>query len=174
MTAEYNGGSSISELHLYHEDISRGTYNDSTASECTADSLLNTNGHVDICSWSGYEKTQYSFPIQDPVSATAMGLMPVEFDTGSFYNPQNHRSKKSADYEITPPPEVQARRRAQNRASQNAFRARKRKQTTELEKKLDELKTLYTDLVQSYNTLQHEYSSVKRELEILQVLNSKQ
>ena len=43
MTAEYNGGSSISELNLYHEDISHGIYNDSTASECTADSLLNTN-----------------------------------------------------------------------------------------------------------------------------------
>ena len=52
------------------------------------------------------------------------------------------------------------RRRAQNRASQRAFRDRKEKHMRELETKLNELS-------RSYETLQVEYSSVKQELDKL-------
>jgi hypothetical protein len=66
------------------------------------------------------------------------------------------------------------RRRAQNRASQQAFRDRKRKYIKELEDKLTELEGLYSDLTQIYNTLQLEYSNTKMELEVLWRVNIKQ
>jgi hypothetical protein len=43
---------------------------------------------------------QYSFPVQDPVSAAEMGLIPVEFDSESFRNPDEHMSKTSRDGKI--------------------------------------------------------------------------
>ena len=43
MTAEYNGGSAISQLCLCPEDISSGMYDDSTLSESSSDPLLNIN-----------------------------------------------------------------------------------------------------------------------------------
>lgn len=45
---------------------------------------------------------QYSFPEQDPVSSAVMGLIPVEFDIGSFYKSQDHRSNKGTDDKIVP------------------------------------------------------------------------
>jgi hypothetical protein len=45
---------------------------------------------------------QYSFPVQDPVSAAEMGLIPVEFDSESFRNPDEHMSKTSRDGKIVP------------------------------------------------------------------------
>ena len=67
--------------------------------------------HTQIClhalvintySQSGYRQMQHSFPEQDPVSAAAMGLIPVEFDIGSFYKSQDHRSKKGTDDKAVP------------------------------------------------------------------------
>jgi hypothetical protein len=46
---------------------------------------------------------QYLFPVQDPTSAAAMGLIPAEFDIESFYNSQDNRSKMSSDNKIVPP-----------------------------------------------------------------------
>jgi hypothetical protein len=42
-------------------------------------------------------------PIQDPVSAAARGLIPVQFDFASFHNAQDHRSEKSRNDKIVPP-----------------------------------------------------------------------
>ncbi len=59
------------------------------------------------------------------------------------------------------------RRRAQNRASQRAFRDRKEKHTRELEQRLSELEGQHNDLSRSYESLQLEYTSVKQELDRL-------
>jgi AP-1-like factor len=63
------------------------------------------------------------------------------------------------------------RRRAQNRASQQAFRERKKKRIVELEEELTDLKGRYSDLDQSHKILQRECSAVRKELENLQRLN---
>jgi AP-1-like factor len=59
------------------------------------------------------------------------------------------------------------RRRAQNRASQRAFRDRKEKQMKDLEEQLAKLQGQHDDLTRSYESLQLEYSSVKQELDEL-------
>lgn len=58
----------------------------------------------------------------------------------------------------------QQRRRAQNRASQRAFRDRKEKHVKELEHKLQELEDKHSSLSQSHETLQQEYSNTKKQL----------
>lgn len=63
------------------------------------------------------------------------------------------------------------RRRAQNRASQAAFRARQLQRTKNLEEYLAELEQKHQDLNQSYESLQLEHSTVKQELEALQTSN---
>lgn len=67
---------------------------------------------------------------------------------------------------------INKRRRAQNRASQAAFRARRQQQTQDLEEKLTQLEQKLQDLSQSYESLQLQHSVVKRELETLQRRNS--
>jgi len=59
------------------------------------------------------------------------------------------------------------RRRAQNRASQRAFRDRKEKHMRELEQRLGELEGRHSDLTRSYESLQQEYMTIKGELERL-------
>ena len=65
------------------------------------------------------------------------------------------------------------RRRAQNRASQRAFRDRKEKHMRDLEQRLGELEGRHNDLTQSYESLQVEYSSVKQELDKLRQENER-
>jgi AP-1-like factor len=62
---------------------------------------------------------------------------------------------------------IHQRRRAQNRASQRAFRDRKEKRMKEINEKLAELQGEHSDLTRSYETLQAEYAMVKQELEAL-------
>lgn len=62
---------------------------------------------------------------------------------------------------------TQQRRRAQNRASQRAFRNRKEKHVKEVEARLQELEGKYRDLSESYESLQTEYVVAKQELEKL-------
>jgi AP-1-like transcription factor len=65
------------------------------------------------------------------------------------------------------------RRRAQNRASQRAFRDRKEKHMRELEQRLAELEGRHTELSRSYDSLQVEYTNVKQELERLRKENAR-
>jgi AP-1-like factor len=65
------------------------------------------------------------------------------------------------------------RRRAQNRASQRAFRDRKEKHMRELEQRLGELEGRHSDLSRSYESLQLEYSSAKTEVERLRKENAR-
>jgi len=63
------------------------------------------------------------------------------------------------------------RRRAQNRASQRAFRERKEKNLKKLEQQLDELEGQYKDLNISYESLQLENLRVKEEVSDLRKVN---
>ncbi|OBT85175.1 hypothetical protein VE02_05664 [Pseudogymnoascus sp. 03VT05] len=63
--------------------------------------------------------------------------------------------------------QTHSRRRAQNRASQRAFRNRKDKHVKEVEARLQELEGKYRDLSDSYESLQTEYVVAKQELKKL-------
>lgn len=59
------------------------------------------------------------------------------------------------------------RRRAQNRASQRAFRERKEKHVQHLEHELEELETKHQNLSKSYTDLDSTHSKLKREVQQL-------
>ena len=61
----------------------------------------------------------------------------------------------------------QQRRRAQNRASQRAFRERKEKHVQQLERQLEELEAKHRTLTQSYTTLDSTHGQLKQEVEQL-------
>ena len=59
------------------------------------------------------------------------------------------------------------RRRAQNRASQRAFRERKEKHVQHLEHELEELETKHQDLSRSYTDLDRTHAKLKQEVKQL-------
>jgi hypothetical protein len=61
------------------------------------------------------------------------------------------------------------RRRAQNRASQRAFRDRKEKYVKEVEERLKELENKYNNLSEAHENLRREYVTLKRELDTMSV-----
>jgi predicted RNase H-like nuclease (RuvC/YqgF family) len=63
--------------------------------------------------------------------------------------------------------DIPQRRRAQNRASQRAFRDRKEKRMKEMDETLTELQGQHSELTRSYESLQAEYAAVKQELDDL-------
>jgi AP-1-like transcription factor len=120
---------------------------------------------------------KYPNPVQDPVSAE----LGIEGLHGHHYR----RSRKSESEKAVnahaqlvcnrcSPTQnktdfwLKERRRAQNRASGRAFRARTQQHMRELEERLTQLQGQYDDLTQSYESLQLEYSTVRQELEALQ------
>lgn len=60
--------------------------------------------------------------------------------------------------------EISQRRRAQNRASQRAFRERKEKRVQQLEQQLSELESKHRRLTQSYTDLGGAHQRLKREV----------
>lgn len=66
------------------------------------------------------------------------------------------------------------RRRAQNRASQQAFREKRKKHIKELEEGLARLEGQHGDLTQLFESLQFAYTRMKTELETLRRRNSRQ
>ena len=59
------------------------------------------------------------------------------------------------------------RRRAQNRASQRAFRERKEKHAQDLQKQLDELAEKHSELQVSYDRLSRQNEELQKELNLL-------
>ncbi|RAL64088.1 hypothetical protein DID88_003276 [Monilinia fructigena] len=143
-----------------------------TSSESSASSPLNSNtfdhvygGNDHVYGGSTF-MTYPSFPMQYQPNGVPMGLIPVELDIEGIYEEHDRRRRKSGN-EKTAASHVHSRRRAQNRASQRAFRDRKEKHMRELEQRLEELESRHSDLVRSYETLQVEYSGAKQELDCL-------
>ena len=65
------------------------------------------------------------------------------------------------------------RRRAQNRASQRAFRSRKEKRMKEIEEGWIDLQGRHSELTKKYEKLQQDHSDLKHELETLLSKNDK-
>jgi len=152
-------------------DMSAGMYGGGTSSESSASSPL--NGYE-----NPYARNQFmpypEFQMQYPTSGDyqPMGLIPVELDIAGLYEDHDRRRRKNGNGKAVAS-HVHSRRRAQNRASQRAFRDRKEKHMRELEQRLGEVEGRHTDLSRCYETLQVEYSSVKSELDRLRKENAR-
>ncbi|KAH8590245.1 hypothetical protein B0O99DRAFT_654982 [Bisporella sp. PMI_857] len=169
MSAVYCDGAADNQSYLMATDMNAGMY-DGTSSESSASSPMNYNGYDSTYGGSGY--MQYSsYPMQ--YSPAPIGLIPVELDIEGIYEDHDRRRRKNAGNDKVVASHVHSeanifqRRRAQNRASQRAFRDRKEKHMRELEQRLSELEGRHNDLSRSYESLQHEYSCVKQELDRL-------
>jgi len=91
--------------------------------------------------------------------------MPVEYDSSAPLDPTDRRRRRSGstlapakDKETIP--NMHMRRRAQNRASQRAFRERKEKHVKGLEHQLEDLHEKHQDLLQSYTRQADEVSKL--------------
>jgi len=169
----YHDAPADGHSYMIPADGSPGLY-DGTSSESSASSPLNCNGFDNIYGGNGF-MTYPSFPMQYPTNgdyAAPMGLIPVELDITGLYEDHDRRRRKNGN-EKAVASHVHSRRRAQNRASQRAFRDRKEKHMRELEQRLGELEGRHNDLSQSYEALQVEYTSVKQELDRLRKENNR-
>ncbi|KAH8811707.1 putative AP-1-like transcription factor [Xylogone sp. PMI_703] len=114
-----------------------------------------------------------AFPIHYPITSESlaqMGMIPVELDIKGLYEDHDRRRKRNGEEKIVSS-HVHSRRRAQNRASQRAFRDRKEKHMRELEARLTELEGRHSELTASYDSLQVEYATAKEELDRLRKEN---
>ncbi|EHK98324.1 putative AP-1-like transcription factor [Glarea lozoyensis 74030] len=155
-------------------DMVPGLY-DGTSSESSASSPMNYNGYDTSYGTNGF-MTYPAYPMAYPThneNVAPVGLIPVELEIEGLYEDYDRRRRKNGSEKIVSS-HVHSRRRAQNRASQRAFRDRKEKHMRELEQRLGELEGRHTDLSRSYESLQLEYSSVKQELDRLKSDNSRQ
>ncbi|KFY35905.1 hypothetical protein V494_05489 [Pseudogymnoascus sp. VKM F-4513 (FW-928)] len=93
----------------------------------------------------------------------------IELKIEDLYDDVDLRTKRATTTAAGNPAtsQIHSRRRAQNRASQRAFRNRKEKHVKEVEARLQELEGKYRDLSESYESLQTEYVVAKQELEKL-------
>ncbi|KAH8821927.1 hypothetical protein F5884DRAFT_769463 [Xylogone sp. PMI_703] len=96
--------------------------------------------------------------------SSSNGYIPVKLDIRDLHDDHGRRSQQNGNEKIASS-HVHARRRAQNRASQRAFRDRKEKRLRELESRLKDLEARHSELTASYDSLQVEYANVKEELE---------
>jgi len=102
-----------------------------------------------------YQEAEYLQKPMEPIS--------LEVNIDDLYNESDRRRKKNPkDKNVSS--QVHSRRRAQNRASQRAFRDRKEKHVKELEQKLGSLEEKHSTLAQDHEALQQEYESTKKQL----------
>lgn len=170
----YHDSSIDSQSYLAAPDMNAGMY-DGTSSESSASSPLNCNSFDNLYGANGFMNYP-SYPMQYPMNGEGlapMGLIPVELDIEGLYEDHDRRRRKNGGSEKTVSSHVHSRRRAQNRASQRAFRDRKEKHMRDLEQRLAELEGRHTDLSRSYDSLQLEYTNVKQELEKLRKENAR-
>ncbi|PBP20563.1 putative AP-1-like transcription factor [Diplocarpon rosae] len=164
-TGQYLDGSVGNQSYMMTPELTSAMY-DSTSSDSSASSPINCNGCQSLYNATGY-MAYPAFPMQHPLSGGGMariGLIPVELNIEGLYEDHNRRRRKNGtDTNVSS--HVHSRRRAQNRASQQAFRDRKQKHMRELEHRLGELEGRHSDLLRSYESLQIEYTSVKQEVD---------
>ncbi|KAI9842909.1 MAG: hypothetical protein M1837_006741 [Sclerophora amabilis] len=122
--------------------------------------------------YHGFAPVPYSMlPYSNP-SATYMMEQPSSIPIG--YSASAHvvggdlrRRRTNMGVDKDTSPHIHSRRRAQNRASQRAFRDRKEKHVKDLENRLRELEDKHQTLEQSYTDLHAEHSRLQRQMEKL-------
>lgn len=98
---------------------------------------------------------------QDKEAASNMRIVSSPESSGHLSHPTVPPVEPRADSGM------QQRRRAQNRASQRAFRERKEKHVQNLEHQLQELETKHRELSQSYSDLDSNHRELKAEADVL-------
>ncbi|KAI2606059.1 uncharacterized protein GGS25DRAFT_371690 [Hypoxylon fragiforme] len=116
-----------------------------------------------------------SSPIDSPYDLSFPGVYPSPEHTDGLGETTQPESQPSVSKPVTKrkrenryknaPPSVLSRRRAQNRASQRAYRERKDQRIKDLEVLLNEAQKKNDILSQAYSSLQAEYIKLKREQE---------
>jgi len=120
------------------------------------DQLYSSSGYYGVPQFPYvYHEAEY---LQGSIEA-----VPLEFNIDGLYDETDRRRRRNPkDKNVSS--QVHSRRRAQNRASQRAFRDRKEKHVKELEHRLQDLEEKHSSLSQSHELLQHEYDSAKKQL----------
>jgi len=170
---QYHNGSADTRSYSVPIDGNPGLY-EGTSSESSASSPLNCSGFDNLYGGNGY-LSYPTFPYTyqgNGESLASMGFIPVELDIDGLYDDRDRRRRKNGNQKVVAS-HVHSRRRAQNRASQRAFRDRKEQRMRELEQQLGQLKGRHSDLSRSYESLQVEYASVKQELDKLRKENER-
>ncbi|KAI9803063.1 MAG: hypothetical protein M1833_001133 [Piccolia ochrophora] len=127
-------------------------------------------------------------PMCSPLDNLSYSMFPYSASTSNCFVPQpnnipmelisehsmamcdrRRRKTYAGDGEVSS--HVHSRRRAQNRASQRAFRDRKEKHVKDLETRLEELEAKHQTLEQRYSDLRKEHSRVKEEMEKMSTEN---
>ncbi|CAL3972705.1 hypothetical protein PZA11_004245 [Diplocarpon coronariae] len=164
-TEQYPNGSVGNQSYMMTPEGTSALY-DGTSSDSSASSPINYNGFENLYNAGGY-MAYPQFPMQHTTSGGGMArisLIPVELDVEGLCEDHDRRRRQSGT-EKTVSSYLHSRRRAQNRASQRAFRDRKEKHMKELQHRLGELEARHSDLSRSYESLQVEYSRVKQQLD---------
>ncbi|KIM96976.1 hypothetical protein OIDMADRAFT_96629, partial [Oidiodendron maius Zn] len=94
------------------------------------------------------------------------GMIPVQSDIQEIDKTEEWKMGKEGNKRAIPH-HILLRRRAQNRASQRAFRKRKEKRMKDIEEQLTDLQERHSELIQMYKTLQLECSATRQEMETL-------
>ncbi|KAH8596178.1 hypothetical protein B0O99DRAFT_621209 [Bisporella sp. PMI_857] len=139
-----------------------------TLAESPTSSSVNCNGSDSTYSTNAYLEHPYIYSTRREW-LVPMNMIPVKLDIEGLLEDHNRRKKEEGNKNLA----STFRRRAQNRASQRAFRERKEKLMKELEQRFQELRDRHNDLLQSYESLQLEYSRVQESLDGLLKENEK-
>ncbi|KXJ91029.1 hypothetical protein Micbo1qcDRAFT_195841 [Microdochium bolleyi] len=123
-------------------------------SPCTSASTSPVDSSYDL-QYAAYHHSEHLHPSSDPNSAES------QQDT-----PKATTKRKRENRYKNAPPSVLSRRRAQNRASQRAYRERKDQRIKDLELLLDEAKQKNDVLGHAYATLEAEYVKLKSQQDI--------
>ncbi|KAH8800826.1 hypothetical protein F5884DRAFT_890550 [Xylogone sp. PMI_703] len=109
------------------------------------------------------------FPFRYPITKEYLAQLSMASEKRNIESMHDLRVQQSEpnDNQKILSSNVHSRRRAQNRASQRAFRERKRKYIGELESRLECLQTQYAELTASYDSLRIEHARANEEVERL-------
>lgn len=175
-TGQYRADSIDSQALAVPSDMVQGLYEGASSSGSSASSPMAGNSSFENYYGANGYMSYPAFPMQQyPMNGDTgvpAGLIPVELEIEGLYEDYDRRRRKNGSEKIVSS-HVHSRRRAQNRASQRAFRDRKEKHMRELEQQIVELEGRHNDLSRSYESLQVEYTNVKEELDRLRKDNAK-
>ncbi|MCJ1259847.1 hypothetical protein MMC24_007686 [Lignoscripta atroalba] len=152
----------LSQYAGYPDLIGRYAYDGTSTDSSPSPIMMFTNLdplHYD--GFSGMPEGIHNFDQQSPSPS-------VEFtDLTAPYNEDRRRRRSNAIKDKQTISSMHMRRRAQNRASQRAFRERKEKHTQELQQQLDDLEAKHENLTSSFADLGATNAKLRTELEQL-------
>ncbi|KAI0095457.1 hypothetical protein F4814DRAFT_182710 [Daldinia grandis] len=148
---------------------------DTTGLASPSKSMAYIYGDAELYLDSTNTSSATSSPTESPYNFTFQGMYPSSENTdglGETTQPELQQppskpaaKRKRENRYKNAPPSVLSRRRAQNRASQRAYRERKDQRIKDLEVLLDEAQKKNDVLSLAYSNLQAEYLRLKRERE---------